>query len=178
MMGYSRRPMTIGVASSSVRRRESPLFQTLFHLGQTLDQPLVKRLDFRRGQFAVKGQSSLQDADLFDDALAQLEDVFQVSRMAGQEIGIEESLLVFSDSAHDAGVDDALESHAERIDVPARFGGVQRGQLLQFAIDRQDRLASVLDRSDFFDVAVDHLEPAQNSRQSENLKFPPFYFFK
>lgn len=170
--------MTIGVASSSVRRRESPLFQTLFHLGQTLDQPLVKRLDFRWGQFAVKGQSSLQDADLFDDALAQLEDVFQVSRMAGQEIGIEESLLVFSDSAHDAGVDDALESHAERIDVPARFGGVQRGQLLQFAIDRQDRLASVLDRSDFFDVAVDHLEPAQNSRQSENLKFPPFYFFK
>jgi hypothetical protein len=73
---------------------------------------------------------------LFDDALTQLENMFQVSWMTGKEIGIEKSFLILGNSTHDAGIDNALKSHAERIDVATWFRGMQRGQLLQFTIHR------------------------------------------
>lgn len=80
--------------------------------------------------------------------------------LTGQEFCVEESFLIFGDTAHHAGVYDALQSHAERIDITPGLGRVKRGQLLQLTVNREHCFTGVLNWGDFFYVTVDYLEPA------------------
>lgn len=81
------------------------------------------------------------------------------------ELFREERLLVLADASLDVGVYNSLQSHCERVQVPLVIQGMDGDELPQFVLYVTHRLAGELYGRDLFRLAVDHLEPAEDSRQ-------------
>lgn len=166
--------------------------QALLELGEPLDQSLVKRLDSWRGDLSVQQQTSFQYAHLIQNEILQPVDVWHHIRVLSCELRRQEGLLVLRYAAHYVRVYNALQAHAERIDVSMWLGRVLVNkkytysfteiepsstlnitiklcylshQSSEFTLDALHSLAGVLHRRQELGSLVDDLEPPEDAGQ-------------